>query len=448
MFSVVTVCGVCAQPSDIVGTMPEDYLPELKSILATALRRSPSTIMPLFEIEQRQAHRMKENANRLPSLAGNFSYGRTELSESGNNTSRSRDQGLQYNIGLGQPLFYWNALKNASTIANINVLLSQKNYARAYRDLGVLLRKRYLEMIVLKAQLQAQRESLRFRRQNLAVKKERLATGMITPAEVSGEELAIDELALALERSEAEALAVRRTFSRLAGVPELAEASIPEELPVPVYSETVATNISAALLRDGATKTIEAGIHDLRVREAQLRYNIEKVRLLPKFNFGAGYNLENTTTVGTSVGQRAVARQTLSITGSWNFFDGFATRAAKMEARAVQRLQKARRQADLEELMETAQALARQLQLDVRQLEYTEVHRALAVHSRQRVGVEAELGNASKSAVDRAQYEILRANASNVAARATFLARWSEFVAVAGEDPVLNNLPTSHVREK
>jgi hypothetical protein len=240
----------------------------------------------------------------------------------------------------------------------------------------------------------------------------------------------------------------RRTFSRLAGIPELAEAAIPDDLPKPVYSQALTRAISSALLKEGAKSTLEAGIHDLKMREAQLQYNIEKVRLLPKFGLGAGYSLENTTTVGASVGQRAVARQSVSIGANWPIFDGFATRASKMEVRAGQRLQKVRRQLDLDELMESAQVLERQLKLDVEKFELAEIQRGLTVQARKRAGEEAELGNLPKSAIDRAQVAILAADTNNLSARADFLARWSEFVAIAGDDPVLNNLPGSYVRDK
>ena len=43
---------------------------------------------------------------------------------------------------------------------------------------------------------------------------------------------------------------------------------------------------------------------------------------------------------------------------------------------------------------------------------------------------------------------IIQADAANLAARATYLGRWSDFVALAGNDPLLQNLPARHAREK
>ena len=42
--SVVFFGSLHAQSNSVVGTLPEDYLPELREILATALKRSPDVI--------------------------------------------------------------------------------------------------------------------------------------------------------------------------------------------------------------------------------------------------------------------------------------------------------------------------------------------------------------------------------------------------------------------
>jgi len=98
--------------------------------------------------------------------------------------------------------------------------------------------------------------------------------------------------------------------------------------------------------------------------------------------------------------------------------------------------------------MEEAQALERQLKLDVELLELADIRRALAVEGRKRVADEVALGKMAPGEVDRAQVGILAAEANALASRAAFLDRWSSFVSVAGDDPVLNNLPVRHVRPK
>jgi outer membrane protein TolC len=405
-------------------------------------------IESLFLIEAREAGRISANAARLPSLGSNINYGSTELSESGDSSTRSRDQGLFYNVGLNQAIFHWGALKNQSAIARIHLLLAEKSYEKAYRELSVLLRQVYLQLIVTKSRLRHLRETLRLTRVSIDIARERLSRGLASPAEVAGEELRARQVDLEVRRAEAEFLTARRGFARIAGAPELSEEAIPDDIPKPVFSAALATALASSLLRDGATNTVEAEMHELRVREAMLRYRIERVRLLPKFSAGAGYSLENTTTVGTSVGQKAVARQTLSITANWPIFDGFATKAAKMDARASQRAAEARRNADLDALMQEAQALERQLPLDAEQIELAELQRDLAEEARRRAAEEVQLGKVSAIEIERARSGVILAESRMLEARAALLNRWSQFISVAGEDPALANLPDRHVRKK
>lgn len=438
-----------AQPAEVAGTMPEDYLPSLRPILVTALQRSPQVVEAHFLIESREAGRIAANAARLPNLGANINYGIREEAISGNANSSSRDQGLNYNIALNQPVFHWGALKNQSDIARINVLLAEKNLAKAYRELGVLLRRLYLNLIVTKARVRHSRESVKLLNESVNVLKQRLDRGEVSPAEVAGEELRGKEASYEMRRIEGDFFTARRTFCRLAGIPKLEEDEVPNEIPNPVYSSDLTTALSSTLLRDGAKSTLEAEMHALRGREALLRYNIERVRLLPKFSLGASYGLQNTTNViNNLVDQRAVAQQAVTFGANWAIFDGFATRAAKREARASQRVVEARRQVELDALMEEAQALERQLKLDAELLELADIRRALAVEGRKRIADEVALGKMAPGEADRAQVGILAAEANALASRAAFLDRWSAFVSVAGDDPVLNNLPVRHVRPK
>ena len=73
-----TVTLRAAGPEDVVGTMPEDYLPGLKAILADSLKRSPEMIARSFEHVIQEARFTMAKSARLPNLGGNFDYGITQ----------------------------------------------------------------------------------------------------------------------------------------------------------------------------------------------------------------------------------------------------------------------------------------------------------------------------------------------------------------------------------
>ncbi|MGH7946417.1 MAG: TolC family protein, partial [Opitutaceae bacterium] len=203
------------------------------------------------------------------------------------------------------------------------------------------------------------------------------------------------------------------------------------------------------VLRDQGAGGFEPQILALRIREAELRYKIESVRLLPKFNAGAGYSLDNFSTVATNrIEQQAVQRQNVNVSAQWNIFDGFATRAAKIDAKATRRAYERRLSMAVEALLEQAQVLERSLQLDAEHLEISDLRYYIAVEAKKRVAEESGLGNLPKVEVERAESSVLISQANTFSARAKFFADWSELVSIAGVDPVLQNLPNRHVREK
>jgi outer membrane protein TolC len=322
--------------------------------------------------------------------------------------------------------------------------------ARVYRELAVQLRKAYLSLVVEKARVRQVREGYRLAENELAITAEKKERGLVSSAGLEGEKLKLSEQKLELDRVEDEFAKNRLRFARLAGLPpDFPESAIPNDIPKPVYSAPVVSGMTARLLSENGKGTLESETYDLRIREATLQQKIQNTRLLPKFGASAGYTLRNDTTVnGNSVNQRAVAEQTIAVGGYWNIFDGLATRGAKREAAIAKRTLEYRKTVEVDQLLQNAQTLERTLGLDARQLEQSEIRYGLAKQGRDNIRTEVSFGNLPKSDLERAEQGILLAEAKNLESRAAYLGRWSEFVAVAGDDPVLNNLPVRYVREK
>ncbi len=449
LLSGSTICLRAAEPADIAGTMPEDYLPELKKILEQATKRSPELLAKEFERLSQEARITMVNAARLPQLGGGFSYGISQVATTGSATSR--DSGFRYNFGFSQALFHWGALKNETDSARINLLVTSKNFALAHRELAGALRKAYLALIVEKARVIEARESLRLVKLDVEIAKVRKEDGSISGAALATAELTQRETELVVARFENEFEANRRRFARLAGLPglDLPEDAIPAEIPAPAYSEPRTAAIAAEFMRDNARGSLEFELYDLRLREAVLRQKIESTRLLPKFGLTAGYSLQNTTTVdGNTARQSAVAEQNVGIGASWNIFDGFATRGAKRGALIARRSLEYGKSVEIEKLLQNAQILERTLRIDAEQVSLAEIRHGNAVAGRDLVADEVSHGTRPKGDIDRAQIHVLQAYARSLEARAAYLSRWTDFVALTGEDPILNLLPVRDVRKK
>lgn len=449
---LVSLGGLCAQTADtanLAGTMPEDYLPQLRPILERAAQLSPERMLKLIEIEQHEARVIVARSGQLPYLGGSFNYGTTESAVSGSNTRESSGSGFFYNASASQAIFHWGALKNSTEIARLQLLITRKDTARVTRDLLAVVRKTYLALVVQKAELQSKRRLLQLIDGEIETLTIRNSQGLIPVAQLNGEKLRRREEQLKVDRLEAEFAADRRRLSRIAALPQpLAEADIADGMPNPTYSEALVAGMTAALLRDNARNSFEYEIYDIRVREAKLREKVEATRLLPKFGANVSYSLRNNTSVDSgSTSQEAVREQSLGIGGNWPLFDGFATRGYKREALAARRYAERQRSNKSEEIMEAAQKLERTLKLDREQISLSETRQSIAVELRRQTVEESERGNIPRVDVQRVELGVLNAELGTLASRVAYLVSWTDFVTVAGTDPVLSSqLPASNAR--
>lgn len=431
----------------VQGSMPEDYLPGLKTMLANALKQAPQMILSEIGAAQAQATKIGADSQFFPALSGSSSYSIAESSASSNPSSKSKSQGFYYSVGLSQSVFQFWAVKNQSEIAKIGALIAEKNHAEAYRLLANNLRLQYLGLIVKKSSLIGANFRLKISETLLAVEEQKLQNGTISAGEIIGPRLTLEEARVALERVEQDYASSRRLFAHLAGFADLDDAAIPDAIIKPSFSAATASSLVALLRRDNAGNTTSAQVGAFYVRQAELSYKIAKVRQFPKFSAGANISLSNSASVVSGVvSQDAVNSKSVGITGSWSIFDGFATSAAKKSALASKRYYELSLQTQVQLTIDTAENLRKTLEISARALDLTETRTQLVEAGMNRVKDEAKLGNTSQSAVDETTSAYYTYQTILASARAEFFSRWSEFVSLVGADPLMTNLPAHHVR--
>jgi outer membrane protein TolC len=442
------VCsGVRAEPAELAGTMPEDYLPGLKVILQGALNQSPSVLLQQIRVAQEEARIYDADHLRYPNVGGDIRYDSNQTEVSGNTGTKSKDSGLFYSLSANQAVFYWGEIKNRGQIARIEVAIARRDYAEAYRTLAVELRRTYLGLIARNAELRQRRFAQSLSEADLASARESAAHGTLSAGDLAGRELLFNEAVLETDRKQADFDAERRRFSRLAGIADLSVDQIPLEIPVPRYDAKTAAEMLSALLRDGAKGTPAAEVADLHIQQADLNYRIAQVRLLPKFNASLGHTRESSTSATpTAVSQTAITRDTLEVRGSWSIFDGFATKGAKLDAQADKRRWQREKQIATDAAMDEAQRLERAVGLDARAMQYAEQRRAGSVSNVEQAKSEAKVGTVSERRISEATNELRGAEASAAYARAAFLSDWSAFVSLVSDDPVLSNLSPRYAR--
>jgi len=443
-----------APDAPVAGTLPEDYIPGLRVLIETGLKQSPEMIVRELTVAVADAQRVEGGLSPLlPHLSSNLYYGAYQTSVSGNSGANSRNSGVFGGVNLSQNLFQWGALRNQLEVQKVAEQITQRNYAEGYRGFVNTLRRQYLALIVTKINLRNSRYILDLDRKALEVANEKLRTGAIAPTDMLGPRLDVERAELAVDRAAQAYRSARVALAHQAGLTDISDDGIPAEIPEPKYPAETASALLTELLREGARNTYLAQIDELNVRQWDLRYRIAKVRLLPQFSANAALSQQNQTNatpgstgVPPSVSQTALTTESYSVNAQWNMFDGLATRGAKLEALNSRRIAERQLQIATDEIMSQAQNLQRSVDFAWRALHISETEWASANGALSYTQTELKNGNVSQDTVDGARNSLYANDSSRAAARAEFLAAWSDYVSLVGADPAMNNLPIRYVR--
>ena len=437
---------LCGQTAAVLaGSMPEDSLPELKAILQTAFKQSPASLQQSIYVAQAEAYRYYGDSALWPSLSGSASYSSYTAATSGSDVTTT-SKGLFYGISASQPLYQWGALKAQADISRLGVKIAERQFADAYLHLAVTLRGQYLDLIARKVGLRNLRLQLKLAENDLATQEKNLTDGVISPGAIISPRLVVEEARLNLERTIQSFDYAKRVFTRLAGLDDLAEESIPVEIKLPSYQTATAESLLSSFLRNGAENTVQGQIYVYSLKQSDLSYRIAKKRLYPKFSLGGGYYLSNSqAATGSVVAQSAIASYSTGITATWTLFDGFATRGAKLSALASKRSYERQFQTYIDTSMDAAQNLRKQVGFAARALNLAETRLALAKDGFKRIDEDYKLGTRSQVEVDVTMISLNYAEQTAISARAEYLNRWSEFVSLIGADPIASILPARYL---
>jgi outer membrane protein TolC len=435
--------------------LPEDFLPGLREILHSALQQSPQMISHNIDLASQEANRYQQAAPEWPSLNGSIDYLENQSkvsSNSANATPSTSSKGFFYSLYLAQPIYHWGALQAATDIAHLQIKISERQYADAYRQLATTIRSQYLLLIMQKMQVRNARYALDQAKTSFTVVEERFKNHAAGGSELDGARIQVDETSLGVDRVAEDFAHAKRLLLLMVGLPELSDDSVPEEIPKPVYSAAAPTALMTDFERDGLNKTFQAQVYDYQIKESELNYKIAKYRLYPRLDLSLGISEQNQTQViqnpatgETEVIQNPIFSDTATLAANWSIFDGFATRGAKLAALASKRAAERNRENYLDQTLEQARYLERQIEFAARAMALAEQHFVNAETALQQAKDNLKAGSGSQASVDQSTADFYQWQAIAFNARVDFFSRWSDYVSLLGIDPVLNNLPAHFI---
>jgi outer membrane protein TolC len=433
-----------AQTPPLPATLPEDFFPGLRDILHSALQQSPQMISQNLNLASAEASRYQAAAGQWPSIGAGTSYGAGQNAIGINTVPHtSVFQTYTYSFSVGQPLYHWGALQAATDIAHLQVQISEHQYAQAYGQLATTLRSQYLSLIAQKFQLSNAHLSLDQTKAAVALVEDRFKSAAATSDDVTNAHLQLDDANLSIDRATENFAHAKRLFLLIAGLSELADDAIPDEIPKPVYSAETVEALLQNFESGGAHSTFQAQIYDDQIKQSELNYKIAKYRLYPHLDLQLGFSQQNQSQVsGSTVANNQVFSDNVGVGVGWSIFDGFATRGAKLAALTAKRQAERDRQTYFDQTLEQAREGERQLVFSARAMAIAERRFQFSEEALQRAKDNFKLHTLSPSGMDQATASFHQAQAGIFAARADFLSSWSGYLSLLNIDPVFNNLST------
>jgi outer membrane protein TolC len=446
LFALTAVAGLRAEAPPLTGTMPEDLLPGLGPLLKTAVERSPNAITASIAVEQAEAGKYGSYAILYPSVTLSGDYAVSYESET-NAASSPPSRGFFYSAGISQSVFQWGAYKNTALIGNLALKMAQRQYAEAYRQLAYLLREQYMILIYKKMSLRNDDFKVKIAQENLEAQKARFASGSSSESEVQTFELALEDASLKRDRTADDYNYYKQQLMRLVGLEQLPDAAIPTAIPHPVYTASLADAVYAGFVGEGIESTFQSQVYEMAVKQQDLELSIAKVRQLPKVSASAGYSYSNVTQANAgSVNQYGVKSESYSVAASWDIFDGFATKGAKLSALASKRTAERTLKSYVDATVDSVEEMRNQLGFSARALALAEIHFALIDSQVKRLSEDKALGYASQATIDTGLLNEYASEFDMTFARSDYLGRWTEFISLAGLDPAIGNISPSYVR--
>jgi outer membrane protein TolC len=436
-----------AEAPSIEGTLPEDYLPGLKPLLKTAVEMSPSTLLANIQVAQQDGQRYVDAQALWPQLSGNINYTAQTESISGAASGNSTERGVFYSFNVSQPIFQWGAYKNNAAIGTLGLKIAQRQYADAYRLLATQIREQYMYLVVKNIILRNSRFTQKLAEEALATQQAKLESGSVSQADLQTFQISAEQAQLNADRLAEDYAYAKRTFTRLVGIDDLDDSTVPLAIPEPKFSAPTADEILTGFVGGGVESTFQSEVYKMTIDQQNLNYSIQKVRLLPKFNAAAAFDLfDQSNTVGGHVYQQALQQETVQVAANWTIFDGFMTKGLKIEMLANKRYYERVRKSYVDSTIDTISYMRHQLGFSARALSLSEVHHALIGAEVKRVGEDLKLGYASPATLETSTSNLYQTEYDLANAETDYLSKWTEFISLAGLDPAMSNISPRYVR--
>lgn len=299
-----------------------------------ALQNNPELLQAKKRIEEAQGSKVEARAGFIPKLSTSASFLRREAdyaSSGGANPNRSTED-WAVNVRLLQTVYSGQGVRNRVAISKLVEQVRLLEYQAAVNRTVMDVRLVFDEILAARTAVEVRRQAIELLREEVKNQKARFDAGTVGELNVVRAEVSLANEFPALEEAENRLKEGKIRLSQILGLPYLiAQDAVPFDVRGQLLYRKVTHDLDDCLAKAEAFRP-ELKARDLEIQVAEKQIMVERSNALPRVDVFFGYDLFNET--DTTAPRDTVGGYITGIQGTWNIFDGFATRGRVEQARA------------------------------------------------------------------------------------------------------------------
>ncbi|MFQ3670517.1 MAG: TolC family protein, partial [Verrucomicrobiia bacterium] len=252
-------------------------------------------------------------------------------SSGGANPNRSTED-WAINVRLFQNVYSGQAVRNRVAISKLLEQVRLLEYQALVDRIVMDVRIVFDEILAARTAVEVRRQAIELLREEVKNQKARFDAGTVGELNVVRAEVSLANEFPALEEAENRLKDGKIRLSQLLGLPYLLDRdNVPFDIQGQLTYRKIDFNLEDCLAKAEAFRP-EIKARDLEIQVAEKQIIVERSNALPRVDVFFGYDLFNET--NTALDRDTVGGYITGVQGTWNIFDGFATRGRVDQARA------------------------------------------------------------------------------------------------------------------
>jgi outer membrane protein len=338
VFLAATVLATCpassAEPRRSTGTAAPRSL-TLRAAVSTALKQNPEILRALHEIERTRGQIIEVRAQALPQIVNSGSYNQQdprlfEVNASALSAGGFRfiqDKSWQIDFQIRQLIYSGGQVQAAVKVAKLADDTSHQILRETVNRVIATVRTQFYAVLLNRELITVSEESIQLLADQLRDQENRFSAGTVPRFNVLQAEVALANARPELIVARNNYLIARLQLAKTLGLDANSPIDVSGSLQANPRDLNLSASLKAAMERRALLKA-----QDNTVRSEKESITIAKAGYKPRLDVAAGWQIRNSRVTDDLT--KEANGWNIGVTGSWNIFDGLATKGRVDQATA------------------------------------------------------------------------------------------------------------------